>query len=156
MTNLDLYRACVGIMLLNQDGKVFVGERGDAPGSWQMPQGGIDEGEDVEQAGRRECFEEIGVRDIEIIATTDHWLMYDLPDELRRRIWGGRFKGQKQKWILARFLGNDSQIDLEQHGPAEFSAWRWVDVSELLPLIVPFKRDTYRAVLREFADFIKS
>lgn len=154
MTNLDEYRACVGIMLINTDKKVFVGERGDSPGAWQMPQGGIDPGESVEQAGRRECLEEIGVGDINVLHQIDHWLLYDLPAELRTRLWGGKYRGQKQKWLLAQFDGTDADIDLERHGPPEFSAWQWVKPEQLMGLIVPFKRDIYRTVLREFAPWL--
>lgn len=154
MIDYDAYRPCVGMMILNAQGLVFVGERSDSPGAWQMPQGGIDAGEDVDTAGRRECREEIGVDTIEIIARIDHWLLYDLPEELQRQLWKGKYRGQRQKWLLARFTGRDEDIALDRYGPPEFMAWQWVRHDQLLDLIVPFKRDTYREVLRAFAAYL--
>jgi len=160
MTNKnDLpYRPCVGVMLVNGDGKVFVGKRidnkeGDA---WQMPQGGMDDGEDVLSAGLRELGEETGVTETNsaLIARGKEELLYDLPDELQGKLWGGKFRGQRQFWLLMRFTGNDDEIDLEAHNPPEFCEWKWVD-PELLPeLIVPFKKRVYRAVLEEFRELI--
>ena len=160
MTNKnDLpYRPCVGVMLVNGDGKVFVGKRidnkeGDA---WQMPQGGMDDGEDVLTAGLRELGEETGVTETNsaLIARGKEELLYDLPDELQGKLWGGKFRGQRQFWLLMRFTGNDDEIDLEAHNPPEFCEWKWVD-PELLPeLIVPFKKRVYRAVLEEFRELI--
>jgi putative (di)nucleoside polyphosphate hydrolase len=147
------YRPCVGIMLLNRDGDVFVGQRSDRDtDAWQMPQGGIDDGEDPRDAALRELWEETGVtRDlVEIVAETDDWLPYDLPQDLVPRIWKGRYRGQKQKWFLMRFRGEDTQIDIHAVH-AEFSEWRWQPVSKLIANIVPFKRDVYAKVLSAFA-----
>ena len=157
------YRPCVGVMLVNSEGKVFVGQRIDAPkGSrgegdrWQMPQGGIDEGEDLHAAALRELAEEAGVREdlATILATTGEELLYDLPDELLGKLWGGRYRGQRQTWVLMRFTGEDADIDLEAHDPPEFLAWKWAEPEELVDLIVPFKRRVYRAVLDEFRALI--
>jgi len=141
------YRPCVGIMLLNSEGKVFVGRRLDQTvEGWQMPQGGIDEGEDVRTALFRELREEAGTDKAEIIAEMEEWITYDLPPHLVGVAFHGRYRGQKQKWFALRFLGEDSDIDLATHHP-EFSAWKWVEMEALLDLIVPFKRDTYRKVI---------
>ena len=157
------YRPCVGVMLVNSEGKVFVGQRIDAPkgsrgegGRWQMPQGGIDEGEDLHAAALRELAEEAGVREdlATILATTGEELLYDLPDELLGKLWGGRYRGQRQTWVLMRFTGEDADIDLEAHDPPEFLAWKWAEPEELVDLIVPFKRRVYRAVLDEFRALI--
>ncbi len=148
------YRPCTGVMLLNRKNKVFVGRRIDTTTeAWQMPQGGIDEGEDPEHSAFRELEEEIGTNNAEIIARTNGWLFYDLPDELVGKVWGGKFRGQKQIWFLMRFLGKDSDINLEIHHP-EFNAWRWVDIANVPDLIVPFKRDLYRAIVKEFQPFL--
>lgn len=137
------YRRCVGIMLLNQDGKVLVAQRIDMPSDhWQMPQGGIDPGEDVRTAGLRELKEEIGTNQAEIIAEAEDWLCYDVPADLKTRLWGGRYRGQAQKWLVMRFTGSDADIDLDTHHP-EFKSWKWVDIETLPDLIVPFKRDIY-------------
>lgn len=141
------YRPCVGIVLINEEGKVFVGERVDSPNAWQMPQGGIDEGESEQEAFYREMLEEIGTDKAEIIATLDKKLRYDLPPRLEGRLWRGRFRGQEQTWIAARFTGTDTDINIDAHQPPEFMAWRWVDLDEILDLIVPFKKDTYREVI---------
>ena len=150
------YRKCVGVMLVNQDGKVFVGQRidTDAP-AWQMPQGGIDPGETPQEAGLRELQEETGIapHKVRIEAETRTWVRYDLPHDIVPRIWKGRFKGQQQKWFLVRFLGDDADIDIETDHP-EFSQWRWLDPSDLPAHIVPFKRAVYETVLTEFAPRI--
>ena len=165
--SLDLaglpYRPCVGVMLVNREGKVFVGQRIDAPNSsdgegdrWQMPQGGVDEGEDLHAAALRELAEEtgIGADAATIVATTTEELLYDLPDELLGKLWGGLYRGQRQHWVLMRFTGEDAEIRLDSHDPPEFFAWKWVDPEELPELIVPFKRRVYRAVLDEFRELI--
>lgn len=147
------YRPCVGIMLFNADGHVFVGKRVDVDGDhWQMPQGGIDKGETPQQAALRELQEEVGTNKAEILAESAEWHHYDLPPALSRKVWKGRFRGQKQRWFAMRFTGQDADIDLEAH-KAEFSAWQWVPVDRLNDLIIPFKRDVYRALVAEFARF---
>lgn len=152
------YRPCVGIMLLNAEGQAFIGrraDRGDEPEGagtwWQMPQGGLDEGEDPETAARRELAEETGVRSARFVARTRDWLTYDLPNALVGIAWHGRYRGQKQIWFAARFEGAESEIDLgprEGH-EQEFDAWRWAPLKELPSLVVPFKRKVYRRVIEE-------
>ena len=146
MTN-NLYRPCVGIALFNKQGLVFVGERIDTPGAWQMPQGGIDRGEDILKAARRELREEIGTDKIEIIKVAEQIIRYDLPDDMRQRLWGGKYAGQEQTWVAAKFLGDDADINLNAHKPAEFQKWKWIPLAQTIDLIVPFKRETYRQVI---------
>ncbi len=149
--DLSLYRPNVGLMLLNKKGLVFVAQRRDTKGeAWQMPQGGIDEGEDPRVAALRELEEEIGTANAEIIAESRDWYCYDLPPDLQKSMWGGRYLGQRQKWFALRFLGKDSDIDIETKHP-EFSAWKWAKLTDLPDLIVPFKRALYRDVCAEFA-----
>jgi putative (di)nucleoside polyphosphate hydrolase len=143
------YRPAVGIMLLNRDNRVFVAQRREMPGAWQMPQGGIDPGEEPRQAAFRELAEEIGTANAEVIAESAQWLRYDLPPELVGRVWGGRYRGQAQKWFAMRFLGRDEEIDLETEHP-EFDAWQWIPAADLPRLIVPFKRQLYLDILAEF------
>jgi putative (di)nucleoside polyphosphate hydrolase len=152
------YRPCVGVMLVNSDGRVFVGKRidnkeGDA---WQMPQGGVDDGEELRPAALRELAEETGLRDelVTIIAQTREELLYDLPDALIGKLWKGKYRGQRQTWFLARFAGTDTDIRLDAHEPPEFCEWKWVAPETLPDLIVPFKRRVYRSVLEEFRDLI--
>ncbi|MFN3456128.1 MAG: RNA pyrophosphohydrolase [Novosphingobium sp.] len=152
------YRPCVGVMLVNSAGRVFVGKRIDNKemDAWQMPQGGIDDGEDVHAAALRELQEETGVSShlVTIIAETREELLYDLPDFLMGKMWGGKFRGQRQKWLLMRFAGEDADIDLNAHEHAEFEAWRWVEPEQVPELIVPFKKRVYRQVVEEFRDLI--
>ncbi len=151
------YRRCVGVMLANARGEVFVGQRKDSEmAAWQMPQGGVDEGEAPRDAALRELWEETGVTadKAEIIAETEGWLPYDLPHELVPNIWKGRYRGQEQKWFLMRFLGEDSDINIETEHP-EFSEWRWLPVALLAENIVPFKRAVYEAVVEELGDHLK-
>jgi putative (di)nucleoside polyphosphate hydrolase len=149
-----LYRPCVGVMLVNAEGRAFVGKRIDNKEGdwWQMPQGGVDDGEDLEAAMIRELAEETGARPrhLEVVAQLEEELFYDLPPELQGKLWGGKYVGQRQSWFLVRFTGEDSDIDLDAHEHPEFCEWKWVD-PELLPdLIVPFKREIYRAIVTEF------
>ena len=157
MTNGERYRRGVGIMLLNREGKVFVGARIDnTDEAWQMPQGGIDDDDDDEWAcALRELEEETGIppRLVARITACPERLKYDLPEELRPRLWGGKYKGQDQDWYLARFLGSDADVNIHTHHP-EFREWKWVEPQELPDLIVPFKRDLYRRLLEEFDEYL--
>lgn len=146
------YRPAAGIMLLNSDRKVWVGQRIDSTQeAWQMPQGGLDEGEEPLDGALRELEEETGIAAslVEIVARSQGELLYDLPEELIGRLWKGRYRGQRQHWFLARFLGTDADVVLETAHP-EFRAWRWVEPLALPDLIVPFKRTLYEAVIAEF------
>ena len=148
------YRPCVGIMLLDRGGRVFVARRRDTPDGWQMPQGGIDPGETARQAAFRELKEEIGTDRAEFLAEAPETVRYDLPDHLIGKVWGGRYRGQEQRWVALRFLGEDRDIDIETEHP-EFDAWRWSEPERVLAEIVPFKRDVYAAVLAAFAPVLK-
>ena len=148
------YRPCVGLMIANPDGGVFVGQRVDRfKDAWQMPQGGIDPGEDVTTAALRELEEETGITAdlVTIEAETANWLPYDLPHDIVPKIWNGRYRGQEQKWVLVRFHGSDNQINIVQEHQ-EFAEWKWMAAKDLLSSIVPFKREVYAAVLDEFGD----
>jgi putative (di)nucleoside polyphosphate hydrolase len=160
------YRPCVGMALVNRAGEVFIGHRKrkgkgevlDAK-SWQMPQGGIDNGEEPLKAAKRELWEETNVRSIELIAELPHWLNYDLPEGARGR-WSGRYRGQTQKWFLFRFVGQDKEIDVRRpaggaHG-AEFDNWRWERLERVPDLVVPFKREVYEQVVAAFAPLGRS
>jgi putative (di)nucleoside polyphosphate hydrolase len=150
------YRPGIGIMLLNRTGNVFVGHRIDMPGglaAWQMPQGGIDPGETPRVAALRELQEEVGTDKAEILAESRNWLHYDLPAEIAGGIWRGRYRGQRQKWFVMRFLGEDRDIDLGATPHPEFDAWEWVAPARLPDLIVPFKRQLYLDVLAEFRAY---
>ncbi|NOD63875.1 MULTISPECIES: RNA pyrophosphohydrolase [unclassified Ruegeria] len=150
------YRPCVGLMLINADGRIFVGQRNDRhKDAWQMPQGGVDKGEDPRDAALRELWEETGVTSdlVEIVAETDGWLPYDLPHDIVPKIWKGRYRGQEQKWFLLRFIGTDDQINIETDHP-EFSQWKWQASDRLIDEIVPFKRDVYEHVLKAFDSYL--
>lgn len=152
------YRPCVGIMLVNSAGQAFVGKRIDTQEGdwWQMPQGGVDEGEDLLDAAIRELFEETGIAQhhVEIVARTQQELLYDLPEELLGKLWKGRYRGQRQHWFLARFGGSDADVRLDTHEPPEFNAWKWIEPALLPELIIPFKKPVYEAVLAEFRALI--
>jgi len=150
------YRPCAGVMIMNRDGGVFVGQRLDSTlEAWQMPQGGIDPGEDAEAAALREIEEETGIAPhlVEIVARARRELFYDLPPELIGKIWKGRYRGQRQIWFLARFRGDDGDIDIATAHP-EFRAWKWAEPADLPILIVPFKRKLYEDVLDEFSAYM--
>ncbi len=152
------YRPCVGIMLVNRDGKVFVGQRIDNPDSdaWQMPQGGIDDGEDPADAALRELREETGLLPghVSIISRMEEPVRYDLPEELVGKIWRGRYRGQEHVWFLARLTADDDAIDIAADDHQEFSVWKWAEPADLPELIVPFKRHVYRQVLEAFRALI--
>ena len=149
------YRPCVGIFLLNNDGLVFAGRRIDSRAeAWQMPQGGIDAGESPLQACMREMREEIGTNTAELVSQHDDWLYYDIPLPLADRLWQGRYKGQKQKWMALRFTGDDSDINIATEEP-EFCEWKWLSPHDLVDLAAPFKRDVYQNVLAAFAPYLK-
>ena len=146
------YRSNVGIMLINDDGHVFVGQRLDNnQNAWQMPQGGIDGDEDPQSAAYRELLEETGIEQVNVkfIATSSKWLLYDLPEDLIPKLWDGKYRGQKQKWFLFKFLGTNKDINISTEHP-EFSSWKWIPKENLLEEIVPFKKSVYESVLREF------
>jgi len=150
------YRPCVGLMLLNAAGEVFVGQRLDRDyEAWQMPQGGVDPGEDPRDAALRELEEETGItRDlVKIEAESAGWLPYELPRELVPKLWKGKYRGQEQKWFLLRFNGTDDQVNIQTAEP-EFREWRWLAAAEMLDGIVPFKRDVYARVVEEFGEFL--
>ena len=150
------YRACVGVMLANTRGQVWAGQRidNDVP-AWQMPQGGIDPGEDPQAAALRELWEETGVPGhlVAVEAQSRDWIAYDLPHDLVPRLWKGRYRGQTQKWFLMRFHGADSDVNIATDHP-EFSRWRWLEPDQLVTSIVPFKREVYRRVLDDFRDLL--
>lgn len=155
MTDLP-YRPAAGIMLLNREGKVWVGQRLDSTlEAWQMPQGGLDEGEDALAGALRELEEETGIRPelVEIIQRCPVELTYDLPEDLVGKLWKGKWKGQRQTWFLARFTGTDADVNLETAHP-EFRAWKWADPQELPAMIVPFKKQLYESVLAAFRAWL--
>tara|TARA_A100001011_G_C13964329_1_gene696597 strand:- start:276 stop:743 length:468 start_codon:yes stop_codon:yes gene_type:complete len=147
------YRKGVGMMVFNNDKKIFVGRRIDNQKAWQMPQGGVDENEGCLSAAKRELYEETGIQSIRIIEKSKEKYIYDLPKYLLGKIWKGKYKGQRQRWFLIKFLGPDSEINLNQKCP-EFNEWKWVGIDELSKLIVPFKKKLYLSVIKEFQSFI--
>ena len=147
------YRKGVGMMVFNDDKKIFVGKRIDNQKAWQMPQGGVDENEGCLSAAKRELYEETGIQSIRIIEKSKEKYIYDLPKYLLGKIWKGKYKGQRQRWFLIKFLGPDSEINLNQKCP-EFNEWKWVGIDELSKLIVPFKKKLYLSVIKEFQSFI--
>ena len=150
------YRPGVGVMLVNADGKVFVGQRLDSTlEAWQMPQGGLDEGEDAEAGALRELEEEtgIGADQVEIVARCPAELFYDLPEDLVGKLWKGRWRGQRQVWFLCRFTGTDEDVKLDAHDQ-EFRAWKWADPAELPAMIVPFKKQLYEQLLEVFGEWL--
>jgi putative (di)nucleoside polyphosphate hydrolase len=157
------FRPCVGVMVLNKAGLVFIGRRSSGPEQtdaihvWQMPQGGIDAGEDPWPAALRELYEETSIRSVERLGEIGDWLSYDLPRDLLAGAWGGRYRGQTQKWFALRFDGDDGEIDVLSPGggahKAEFVEWKWEPMANLPSLVVPFKRPVYERVVKEFAKF---
>jgi putative (di)nucleoside polyphosphate hydrolase len=159
------YRPCVGTAVFNRDGLVFIGRRIDGPEhvddthQWQMPQGGVDPGEDTYACALRELYEETNIRSVEHLATIDDWLTYDIPREIVGQAWQGKYRGQTQKWIALRFTGEEAEIDIAYpaggaHKP-EFAAWRWEPLQNVPALVVPFKRQVYERVAREFAPYTR-
>jgi putative (di)nucleoside polyphosphate hydrolase len=157
------YRPCVGLAVINRAGRVFIGRRIDGPEHvdnthvWQMPQGGVDPGEDTYRCALRELYEETNIRSVEHLATIDEWLRYDIPREIVGQAWKGKYRGQEQKWFALRFTGDDDEIDVKHpaggaHKP-EFVEWRWEPMENLPELVVPFKRKVYERVVKEFSKF---
>jgi putative (di)nucleoside polyphosphate hydrolase len=149
------YRPCVGVMLLNRDGTVWIGRRLGMQEAWQMPQGGIDQGESPADAAIRELAEEVGTAHARIVAESRDWLTYDLPGELVPKTWGGRFRGQRQKWFAMEFLGDDTEFAPERVAHPEFDAWQWIDARELPTVAVGFKQNIYQSLVEEFAALIE-
>jgi putative (di)nucleoside polyphosphate hydrolase len=156
------YRPCAGMMVINRAGLVFIGRRTDGPEHvdathvWQMPQGGIDEDEDSYEAALRELYEETSIRSVQKLGEIAEWLTYDLPGEVAKKAWKGKYRGQKQKWYALRFTGKESEINIDDPGGGhepEFVEWRWVEMHELPGLVIPFKRQTYERVVKEFERF---
>ena len=155
--NLENYRPCVGMMIINSHQKVFIARRKDIPPqaayAWQMPQGGMEMFETPYQAALRELQEEVGTDKVNLIIISHNWFFYDFPQTLRKKPWKGRFIGQRQKWCLFQFTGKDKDINIDTTHP-EFSEWKWVEKEQVLQVVVPFKRQVYGQVLSEFSSFL--
>ena len=145
------YRRCVGLVVINKDRLVFVGKRIDSNlNAWQMPQGGIENGESPRNAGLRELKEEIGTNNVKLIGEMDNWLNYDIPQKLSSKLWNGKYRGQTQKWLAFQFLGSDDEININTEDP-EFKEWKWEEHKNLVNLAVPFKKDIYKKIINEFS-----
>jgi putative (di)nucleoside polyphosphate hydrolase len=155
MGDLELYRPNVGVVLFHPDGRVWLGKRVATPGPhcWQFPQGGVDSGEDLESAARRELAEETGARTVTVLGRTEGWVVYDFPEGYQGSKAARGWKGQKQVWFALRFDGDESEFDLSAHSPPEFEAWRWGQLAEAADLVVPFKRTAYETVVQAFSVF---
>ncbi|MDM8335239.1 RNA pyrophosphohydrolase [Wolbachia pipientis] len=152
----DKYRPCVGIMLLNKQGHVFVGKRFDSDFYWQMPQGGINDGEELEQAALRELLEEVGTDKAEIVAKSKDWVYYNLPEKVIPTCWNGKYSGQKQRWFLMKFYGEDKDIDINYTDYPEFKEWCWQSVDGLVANVIPFKKEVYKTVVEQLSSQIKA
>ena len=149
-----LYRSGVGILVINRNQKIFVGKRIDNHSdAWQMPQGGIDSGEDEDKAMFRELAEETNIKDIRILSKSSKYFYYNLPYKLQKKFWGGKFLGQKQRWYLVEFLGEDNAINIKTESP-EFSEWKWISKDEIINMVVSFKKDLYLDIINEFRDYL--
>ena len=149
------YRLGVGMMLLNKENKVFVGKRIDTRSeAWQMPQGGVDEGENLQEAALRELEEEVGTNKVKLVEISSNWYFYDIPQELISTMWDGKYRGQKQKWFVFRLCTDDSDININTKHP-EFCQWKWIDIEQLPEVIVFFKRDIYQSIVDEFKYLVK-
>ncbi|QKX02403.1 RNA pyrophosphohydrolase [Wolbachia endosymbiont of Dirofilaria (Dirofilaria) immitis] len=151
----DKYRPCVGIMLLNKQGHIFVGKRFGSDFYWQMPQGGVDNGEELEQAALRELLEEAGTDKAKIMAKNKSWIYYNLPKKFIPTCWGGRYFGQKQRWFLMKFHGEDKDININHTDYSEFKEWRWQSADDLVVNAIPFKKKVYKTIIEEFSSQIK-
>lgn len=153
-TKIENWRKGVGVFLLNAENKIFVGERIDNLGAWQMPQGGVNAGESVRLAAERELLEETGISKTEFLAESQKWYYYKIPKEIQQKLWNGKFVGQKQKWFAMRFKGNSEEINLAYSDKPEFKSWKWIEPSIAVNLIVPFKRELYMKIISEFSKFV--